>query len=127
MKFFYSNLYDFERKRKANDKVDKADIKDFNREFKKEHSSNAFTRSVKAIFTFPKKVICFLTKGKRCNQVDILPPEKTEALPSSATDTPGLLNRADGKEQAQDVQENHSQQPSTSGEVVIEDAQQKAE
>ena len=123
MDLLKSSLDDIDRKRKANDMVDKTEVKEFNKEYKKEHS-NSFSKAVKATLSFPKRLINFLTRGKKCNQVELIPAEQAEALNPPSNNTQDTPEANGGR---QNVQNTHICQQSTSEEVVVEDANKKAE
>lgn len=104
MSLFDSSLDSFERRRKVNDFVDKTEVKQFDKAYKKEHSTNAFVKGLKATISFPKKAINFLTKGKKCDQIDVI---------------------SEGQLTMNEQQEKLSYQRSTSEEVIsIEDTTQ---
>lgn len=82
MKLFYSSLENFERKRKVNDVVDKTELKEFSKEYKKEHDvQNRFVRVLKAVANFPKKALTTtinLFKGKKITQIELVSSEEEQ-------------------------------------------------
>lgn len=80
MSFLNSALDNLEMKSKAIDAVDKAEVEDFNKEFKAEKPQSFLSRACKAIANFPKKVVCALTRGKKCADIEISAPEEQELL-----------------------------------------------
>ena len=79
MYFLFSSIDNLQAKAKANDKVDKAEIKDFNKEFKKERANQKTT-----VLNWPRKLINLLTRGRRGNQIEIESPDDQLQLPPEA-------------------------------------------
>ena len=72
MYFLNTSLDNLQAKAKANDKVDKAEIKDFNKEFKKENKK----RHLGGL----KGLINKLASGRKCAQVEIEAPADTQLI-----------------------------------------------
>lgn len=114
-----TSLGNLKLKMKSNDKVEKTEIKEFNKEFKQEHKKNTLSNMIKATFSFPKRIVNLLTGGKKCAQVELIPSEEAKVLLPPAD---GPSDPPEAKECDQGEQQNHSHQPPTSEEVVnIED------
>lgn len=117
MKFLNSDLDNLDLKRKANKIVDKTEIKEFNKEFKKEHTG-FFSNLVKSTFTLPKK---FINLFKNNKNIEVISSEQAETQLLTSTTDDCKNNETNATNTAEQT---HPLQQSTSEEVVsIEDAE----
>ena len=75
MKFFYYDLNIVDKKRNTEKFIDKTELKEFNKTYKKEHKG-LISRSFKKALSFPKKLINIMTKGKKYPEIEIVEEPK---------------------------------------------------